>query len=125
MTETPGELRDWRQTLPLASALGAGLGALTRPRGPRVGAGWTLAALADFALLFAVGHGVIEGSLAAAWAGLRGAAATLLGWTGAVALALGAVAGWLAGRLARSKPRLAPGASGRDDARAADDPAPR
>lgn len=58
--DTPGALRDWRQTLPLAAALGFALGAALRPAGAARGALTALAGMLGFAAVFAAGHGVIE-----------------------------------------------------------------
>ena len=100
LVETPGELRDWRQTLPLAALVGAALGWIGRPASAKAGAALAAAALAAFAVLFALGHVAISGGdiLGA----VADAALALFGAGGASALALGALAGWAAGRSAPS-----------------------
>lgn len=98
--ETPGALRDWRQTLPLALALGGALGWIARPRGARGGMLAAAGGLAGFAVVFALGHAAISGGDAVA--ALRGTAGALAGPVGAAALALGALAGWIAGRIGPS-----------------------
>jgi hypothetical protein len=106
LAETPAELRDWRQTLPLAAAVGAAFGGAFRPRGAGGGGVLAAAGLFCFALVWAAGHALIEGSLSAFGAGLAGALRDLAGAGGAAALAAGTAAGWAAGRRAPStRPR--------------------
>jgi hypothetical protein len=97
LAETEGALRDWRQTVPLAAAVGAALGAGFPPRGHGAVHGALLAAagLAGFAGLFAIGHALISGG---GWGALWRALAVAAGPTGLAAVALGALAGWLARR---------------------------
>lgn len=97
VTETPAELRDWRQTVPLAALVGAALGAVAPPRGHGGVHGAMLAAagFVGFAVLFAVGHGLISGG---GWAALWRALSAAAGPTGLAALALGTVAGALSTR---------------------------
>lgn len=67
IVETPGALRDWRQTLPLAALVGALLGAIPSPRrrgaaeAVLLGGGIAVAGLMGFAAAFAIGHGLISG----------------------------------------------------------------
>ncbi|MGF1658600.1 MAG: hypothetical protein ACFCUS_04175 [Rubrimonas sp.] len=98
--ETPGALRDWRQTVPLAGLTGAALGWIGRPASAKAGAALAAAALAAFAALFALGHVAISGGDLIGSA--ADAARALFGAGGAAALALGALAGWAAGRSAPS-----------------------
>jgi len=98
--ETPGDLRDWRQTLPLAAGLGAGAGWVAAPKGALSGALTAAGGLIAFAALFALGHAAISGG--GATAAFFTAAAALSGPVGAAALALGALAGWMAGRIGPS-----------------------
>jgi hypothetical protein len=98
LADTPAELRDWRQTVPLAAALGALVGALLSPRGWAFGALAAAAACLDFAILFGAGHALIARDLAAFWPGLLGALAGLVGAGGVAAVALGGLAGWACGR---------------------------
>lgn len=104
LLETPGAVREWRQTLPLAAVLGAALGLWLRPRGALAGIGAGVIGMGLFAVAFGAGHGLIE-AVAGAADPLRQAAdaagrvyAAAYGPTGAGLLALCAVAGWLAGR---------------------------
>lgn len=96
MIETPGALRDWRQTAPLALVLGAALGWIAAPASARRGALTALTGLVAFAAAFALGHAAISGEDPAA--SFRRAAGAALGPGGAAALALGALAGWASGR---------------------------
>lgn len=110
LVETPGEARDWRQTLPLAALVGAVLGRFGLAPRLRAGrgraaraAGAALAAggLAAFAAVFAGGHVAIETARGAeaGWAeSLARAVAAVAGPGGLAALAFAALAGWLAGR---------------------------
>ena len=98
--ETPGALRDWRQTLPLAAALGAGLGWVAAPESAVRGALTAAGGLIAFAALFVLGHAAISGG--GATAAFLAATAALSGPVGAAALALGALAGWMAGRIGPS-----------------------
>ncbi len=98
--ETPGALRDWRQTLPLAAMLGGALGWLAAPVGAMRGALTAAGGIAAFAALFALGHAAISGG--ATSAAFIAAAAALIGPGGAAALALGALAGWAAARFGPS-----------------------
>jgi hypothetical protein len=100
LTETPGALRDWRQTLPLAGLLGALLGwfGFDAPRGLLGGAmrsaALVIVGLAAFTLVFATGHAVISG-VDGFGPTLGRTASTLIGPTGAASLALGTLAGAL------------------------------
>jgi hypothetical protein len=98
LTETPGELRDWRQTAPLAAALGAGLGAAARPATARAGALAAVVAGLAFAAVFAAGHGMIERDAAAVGPAFVRALGALGGPVGLGAVVFGAAAGWAAGR---------------------------
>lgn len=111
VSDTPAALRDWRQTLPLAMALGACAGWLAPPASPRAGLVVALLGLAAFAVAFALGHGAIEA--------MRGGAAPLAQvvealarvvvaafWpAGPVLLVGAAVVGWIGGARAPSRPR--------------------
>ena len=102
-TETPGAMRDWRQTLPLAAVLGAALGLWLRPRGWLAGLGAAVVGMGAFAAVFAAGHGAIEAAGGAdplrAAAGAAGRVfAVAYGPTGLALLVLCGLAGWLAGR---------------------------
>lgn len=106
LADTPAEMRDWRQTLPLAFLLGAAAGGLLRPRSAVSGALVAAAACLDFAILFAAGHALIQRDAAAFVPGLMGALGGLAGAGGAAAIALGAVAGWACGRSGPSSPGM-------------------
>lgn len=107
--DTPGAMRDWRQTLPLAAILGAGLGWAMAPRGAARGALLAVWGFAGFAAVFALGHGLIEaargaeGPVALAGRAFGQAILSAFGPTGAAALGLGALAGWACGRWAPSR----------------------
>jgi hypothetical protein len=94
--QTPGDLRDWRQTVPLAALIGAALGWTGRPVTARAGFALAALALAAFAGLFALGHVLI--SAAPPMDALGASATALIGPAGGAALVLGAAAGWAAGR---------------------------
>jgi len=104
LADTPAALRDWRQTLPLAAAVGAALGAALRPAGWRAGALAGLAGLAAFAALFALGHGAVAAAQGGAFANealqaLGRTLALILGPAGLATPALAALAGaWVAWR---------------------------
>jgi hypothetical protein len=98
LTETPGALRDWRQTLPLAALLGALLGwfGFAAPQGrlagAKRGAALVIGGLAAFTLVFATGHALISGSHGFG-PSLGRTAAAVISPTGVAALALGMLAG--------------------------------
>lgn len=109
LLETPGAVRDWRQTLPLAAAVGAALGGLTpsvagRRRGALLGLALAMVGMAGFALLFVASHSAISGFAGAAQAWGRTLSA-FFGPTGLAALATAAFAGALSGQ-AESQARV-------------------
>ena len=98
LTETPGELRDWRQTLPLATLVGAALGAALRPVGWRAGLAAGFGGLVAFMAAFALGHGMIAAAQGGAFVNqalqaLGRMLAVVLGPTGLATAALAAAAG--------------------------------
>jgi hypothetical protein len=99
LTDTPGNVRDWRQTLPLAAVLGAALGAGLRPASAASGLAAAVLGMAGFAVVFALGHGLIDGGGAAE--AFDRAARALVAPAGACALGFAAVAGWLLGSARR------------------------
>ncbi|MEO1194032.1 MAG: hypothetical protein AAFY02_19905 [Pseudomonadota bacterium] len=112
LTTAPESVQLWREVLPLACLVGAGLGALLRPRDWFRGAAAAAIALLVFALAYALAETVIQvrrGEVS----GLDAMLESLLHWSlvviskiglaGLVAIAAGALAGFF---LSRSKNQL-------------------